>query len=75
MFQPKKQIDIHEKCIGISKAIEYFQQKIQSKKESIAGFAVFNFPDIKRKWEHDMNIYERCIDRLFERYNKTLKQL
>ena len=64
-----KLIKNHELQIEILEAIQYFARMIEHKQDSINGFPG-TFPDLKRKYLHNIEIYQMCINRLKQRYNE-----
>jgi len=62
----------HEKSIKILEAIKYFEKMICSKVDSINGFAG-TFTELRKKYYHNIDIYNMCIDRLILRYNNFNK--
>lgn len=69
-----ERIKKHQDCIEILEAIQTFEMLIKSGKENIDGFAG-TFPEIRRKYIHNIEIYQMCITRLQERYNKINNQI
>jgi len=67
----KKLIEKHQTCIEIVEAIATFETLFKSRAESIHALQNWH-PDLKQKYEHDLIIYRMCIDRLKQRYLKTL---
>jgi len=67
----KKLIEKHENCIRIIEAIATFQNLIELNKDHIR---IMNgwFPDIYQMYIHKIEIYNMCIERLKERYLRTL---
>ena len=70
----KETITQHEKCIEILEAIQHFQAMIQHKNDSINGFGG-SFKDLRNKYTDNIDTYNRCINRLTERYNKLIIKL
>jgi hypothetical protein len=64
-------IDKHQVCIEILEGIQYFEQSKKHKIESIEGFAG-TFPELRRKYVHEIDIYNRCIKRLEQRHDKVI---
>jgi len=62
-------IDKHQQCIEIVEAIAHFQM---SKRHTIRSIESFGgtFPNLRKKYIHNIDIYNRCINRLKERYNR-----
>lgn len=67
----KTLIDKHQTCIEILEAIQYFKIRKITTNKSLNGFAG-TFPNLRRKYEHTIIIYDMCIERLKQRYVKTL---
>jgi hypothetical protein len=66
-----KQIELHQECIKLLEAMEYFQMRIKS--ESARAETYQNvFPKIAEKARHEMDIAQRAKGRLDARYAKTL---
>lgn len=61
----------HHNCIKIIEGIETFQNLIELNKEHIKIMNGY-FPDIHQKYVHKITIYQMCIERLKERYLRTL---
>jgi len=68
-------IQIHERCIEILEDIMIFENKRRRIKESLNGATGRLFPGLIPEMMHDIDIAERCIERLRERYIKQLEQL
>ena len=66
-------IDKHQLCIEILEGVKYFEKAIELKKYSINGFSG-TFPELRRKYIHDVDIYERCVKRLKQRYDVVLNE-
>lgn len=62
-------IEKHQKAIEILLQIEYFENLIQMTNDSLKGIAG-EFANLKIKYEHDGVIYNKCIDRIKQRYDK-----
>lgn len=67
----KTLIDKHQTCIEILEAIQYFKIRKITTDKSLNGFAG-TFPNLRQKYEHELIIYDMCIERLKQRYVKTL---
>jgi len=67
----KELIIKHHNCIKIIEGIETFQNLIELNKDHIR---IMNgwFPDVTQKYIHKIEIYQMCIERLKERYLRTL---
>jgi len=68
-MKTKDLIKKHKTCIEILEAIEVFESLIEHKALSIEALNG-NFPDLKAKYLHNIDIYKRCINRLNLRYTK-----
>ena len=66
----KKLIKQHKKKIEILEAIRHFENAIKLKTGSINGYPG-TFPELRRKYIHNIEIYNKCIQRLTERYSKV----
>jgi len=66
MKTTKDRLRTHQTIIEILEAIQTFENLIMSKMDSINGFAG-TFRELRIKYTHDIDIYERCIVRLNER--------
>mgnify|MGYP000970647621 FL=1 len=62
-------INKHQKCIEILEAIQTFEMLIKSAQENIDGFCG-TFPELRKKYNHKLEIYQMCIERLMKRYEK-----
>jgi len=62
----------HERAIDVLDAIKHFQQKKQLAIDSIHGFPG-TFPGIRRQKINEIDTLNRCINRMYERYNKLNK--
>ena len=64
---------INRQMLGLEvlEGIEYFETRIKLTKESINGFAG-TFPELNKKYEHNLIIFDMCIKRLNQRYNKIM---
>ena len=65
--------DIHKSCIQILFAIQTYETWIANLQSGI--YRVSLFPEAQAKARHDVDIYQRCIKRLEQRYNKQLNKL
>ena len=61
-------------CIEILDAISYFKKMKQHKVDSINGFQG-TFPELRAKYIDNIDTYNRCIERLYKRYNHQLNKL
>ena len=66
-------IDKHQSLIELAEAIHSFQMSRKLTIQSIEGFGG-TFPELRRKYIHNIDIYNRCINRLKERYNRINQQ-
>jgi len=57
----------HQTCIEILESIKHFQRLTISAQENIDGFCG-TFPGLRKKYTHNKEIYQMCIDRLMLRY-------
>lgn len=64
----------HQTCIELIEAMDHFKRMVQLTNDSIEGFPG-SFPELKRKYNHKLEIYRACINRLEDRYHKQLKTL
>ena len=64
-------IEKHQNCIEVLEGIKHFESAIRLKKESINGFPG-TFPELRRKYIHNVEIYRKCIERLTKRYYALL---
>ncbi len=64
-------IDKHQMCIEILEGIICFEQRKKHRIESIEGFAG-TFPELRKKYENDIDTINRCIKRLEQRYKRIL---
>ena len=62
-------IDQHQQLIEIVEAIQHFQMAKRHTIQSIEGFGG-TFPRLRKKYIHNIDIYNRCINRLKERYSR-----
>lgn len=72
--QTKNLIDQHLKVIELLEDIATFERRIELKKECINGFSG-TFPELKLKYEDQIDTYNRCIARLYSRYEKAVKTI
>tara|TARA_R110002110_G_scaffold107847_11_gene269758 strand:- start:170 stop:385 length:216 start_codon:yes stop_codon:yes gene_type:complete len=63
-----------ECLLEIQEAIEFFERKIEWAEESIDGF-LGQFKELRDRYTDNIDTYERCIDRLNQRFNKQLLTL
>ena len=62
-------IEKHLKSIKIIESIEFFEQKILRRKESVKEYTGV-FPELVKKYINDIDTLERCIRRLKKSYQK-----
>lgn len=65
-------IEKQELGLEILEAIQCYEGRIEEKKSSWYRNVNSHFPALKEQAEHDIDIYERCIVRLKERYLKQM---
>jgi len=65
----KLNIEKHLKSIKIIESIEFFEQKILRRKESVKDYTGV-FPRLVEKYTNDIDTLERCIRRLKKSYQK-----
>tara|TARA_R110000851_G_scaffold105874_1_gene224556 strand:- start:69 stop:287 length:219 start_codon:yes stop_codon:yes gene_type:complete len=70
-----KRTETLELLIEIQEAIEHFEKRIDDAAWSVAFGLGLEFPNIKEKNEHNIEIFHMCIGRLNERFNKQLNTL
>ena len=63
-----------ECLLEIQEAVESFERRIECTQESIDGFAG-QFKELRDKYTDNIDTYERCIDRLNQRFSKRLLTL
>ena len=64
----------HQMCIEIIEGIMHFEQRKKHRIESIEGFAG-TFPELRRKYINDIDTINRCIKRLWQRYQRIMNGL
>jgi hypothetical protein len=64
----------HYTSIEILEAIQYFNVRIDTLQGALQGVAL-HFPVLVKKYTHQIDIYNRCITRLNERYYRQLQKL
>jgi len=64
----------HEICISILQGVSEFEERKKMITESFYGFSS-SFPELKEKYLRDIEIHDKCIERLKQRYNKALTEL
>lgn len=67
-------IQAHKKCIEVLEAIQTFDRKIVDAKYWSELYKL-QFYAIKKQYQHLIEIYQMCITRLQERYNKINNQI
>lgn len=70
----KAELDKLETCVKIVEGIRFFKRMIESQQESLDGFQG-TFPELRRKLIHRAEIYQKCADRLQERYERAVAGL
>jgi len=70
-----KRIEKLEALIKIEEGIQYYDNQINELVYSNQLGAGHMFISIRLKNTHDIEIYEMCIDRLNERFNKLVNTL
>ena len=66
-------IDKHLICIEIMEGIQSFQIHKHTMEQYLEqGSIYWSFPSLVVKYQHNIDIYERCIKRLLERYNNAI---
>jgi hypothetical protein len=70
----KQNIKRHETCIEILEGINHYKRMISHRWDSINGFPG-EFPSLRAKYVHDVDIYQRCIARLSSRFNSMMNQI
>lgn len=69
-----RELERLDTCIKIVEGISYFKRMLKSQQESIDGFQG-TFPELRRKLIHRMEVYQKCVDRLQQRYEKAVTGL
>jgi len=69
-----QKIKQHETAIELLQAIDHFNIMKRHTNDSIKGSASY-FPELVKKYNHDLIIYTMCISRLENRYNKSINQI
>lgn len=70
-----KRIEKLEALIKIEEGIQYYDNQINELVYSNQLGAGYMFISIRLKNTHDIEIYDMCIDRLNERFNKLVNTL
>lgn len=65
----------HQNCIKILEAIDYFKNRIKDQNELCATWSAASFLSIRAQAHHRIEIFNKCIERLEERYNKQLTNI
>ena len=60
-------IEKHQLCVNILKGIKEFENRKECLKES---FKRVVFPELKQSCLNDIDIINRCIDRLYSKYER-----
>ena len=71
----QERIEAHEKCIEVLEAIDTFENRIELAKWDIEFGFIREFPTLVKEYKHRIEIYQMCITRLQERYNKINNQI
>ena len=66
-------IDKHQTLISILESIQHFENMIKMTTDSINSISGM-FPDLHKKYTHNIDTYKRCINRLNDRYNYALNK-
>jgi hypothetical protein len=61
----------HQQGIEILEAMETFNRRIKSTQDSLNGFGG-QFEWLRKKYTHNIEIYEKCVERLYQRYMKLI---
>lgn len=69
-----KTTDLHQLCIEILEAKQSFERRKELHQQSIDGFPG-TFPELRRKYKHEIAICDMCIARMNERHEKALNQI
>lgn len=70
----EKELERLETCTKIVEGIGYFKRMLKSGQESLDGFQG-TFPELRRKLVHRMEVHQKCVDRLQQRYEKAVAEL
>jgi hypothetical protein len=70
----KAELNKLETCVKIVEGIRLFKRLIESQQESLDGFQG-TFPELRRKLIHRIEIYQKCVQRLEQRYEKAVAGL
>jgi hypothetical protein len=71
LLNTKGLITKYEKSIAILEGIQHFKTMIKHTNNSINGFGG-SFRDLREKYMDKIDTYNRCIERLYNRYNNLL---
>lgn len=63
----QEQIERHQMCIQILEAIQHFENVKNHKQESISALGGM-LPELRKKYINELDTYNRCIERLNQRY-------
>ena len=63
----------HGVCIEILEAIQIYNNRILDRQWSIDFGFQGTFPSLRKKYKHDIDIYQMCINRLWLRYESFNK--
>jgi hypothetical protein len=67
-------IKTHQTCIEILEGIQQFKRLGDVTFESMVQLKEGLFPELEKKYLHQLDIYERCIERLNERYYNVINK-
>ena len=67
-------IERHEECINILDSITHFKRLIEVDKDTIDQLPI-EFKDVRDKFNHKIDVYQKCIERLEQRYQKAFREL
>lgn len=67
-------IERHEECINILDSITHFERLIRVDKDTIDQLPI-EFKDVRDKFNHKIDVYQKCIERLEQRYQKAFREL
>lgn len=69
MINTEKEIKKHERIIRVYEMIAYYQAAIKHNQRSLQGVPG-TFPELVEKYNHNIEIYVKCIERLVKRLVK-----
>lgn len=79
-FKQEKEVSVysaiskHNKCLEILQAIMEFEKRKKRKMETVDSYKSM-FPSISKKYQDNVEIIDRCINRLKQRYLLILKDI